>query len=158
MTSSNPEYAELIERLRDLDAKATPAPWRYRPDEYDDWGAVKAPVDEEGRSFWIAQIRDPRVHEDADLSEHRSKGTDPWEANARLVVEARNSVPVLLTALDRLSSDREMLREARDAIASLPEDALGYGQPAFAHDADLHRWPLRDELLSRINTALGDKE
>ncbi len=40
------------------------------------------------------------------------------------------------------------LGQARDAIESLPADALGYG-----HDGEVARWPLQDELLSAIDSA-----
>ena len=48
------------------------------------------------------------------------------------------------------------LREARKAIESLDNDDLGYGQAADGH-GDVYHWPLREELLSKINEAL-DKE
>lgn len=83
--------------------KYTPGPWEYRPDKYDDWGVVKSPAQEVGnydpplflRGF-IAQVRDPNVDDAEALNEHRCAGTDPWEANARLVAAA----PELLDALE----------------------------------------------------------
>lgn len=49
---------------------------------------------------------------------------------------------------------REALEDARDAIASLPEDALGM-EPVQGGFGELIRWdPIRDELLAKINRAL----
>jgi hypothetical protein len=64
-----------------MSAKHTPGPWAYRPAPWDDWGVVRA-----GGSF-ICQARDPKVG-DPDLDLHRRSGTDPWEANARLIAAA----------------------------------------------------------------------
>lgn len=46
----------------------------------------------------------------------------------------------------------EALRHARGAIASLPEDALGFNEPL--HEEDVI-WPLRDELLHAIDAVLN---
>jgi hypothetical protein len=60
-------------------------------------------------------------------------------ANAAFIVKAVNAHADLVKALD----------DARSAIASLPEDALG-----MAND-DAGQWPIRDELLSNIDAALS---
>lgn len=109
------------------DVKHTPGPWVYRPDRYDDWGIVRASVTEQGQFTGgiICQAYDPQARDSITLARHREAGTDPWEANARLIAAA----PTLLEALEGIVSgladqDEEGLIEhapemeaARKAIA-----------------------------------------
>ncbi|WP_158250719.1 hypothetical protein [Novosphingobium sp. HII-3] len=110
---------DLIARLRELDAAATPGPWAYRPDEYDDWGVVKSPrvpVDgfPDGLRCVLAQFRHPEsIHDEEVLNEHRRAKTDPWQGNAELVTFLRNAVPEILEAADQL----EALRSHAEAMA-----------------------------------------
>jgi hypothetical protein len=60
----------------------TKGPWHYRPHEYDDWGVVRAD------KFTICQARDWNAFDEETLAQHRKAGTDPWEANARLIAAA----------------------------------------------------------------------
>lgn len=56
---------------------------------------------------------------------------------------------------------REALEDARDAIASLPEDALGTASELVTHpdgERGLMSWPIRDELMAKINRALDEAE
>jgi len=67
---------------------------------------------------------------------------DESEANARLI----SAAPELY----------ERLKEARDAIASLPEYALGGENIVHPHDGEVvGHYPIRDELLSNIDAALS---
>jgi len=77
----------------------TPGPWLYRPEKYDDWGTVRAAPDAEGRMFHICQARNPAILH-ADYDKYRESGTDPFEANARLIAAA----PELLGALEDIAS------------------------------------------------------
>lgn len=115
--------------LRDLHEAATPGDWAYRPDPFDDWGIVKSPPDRpEGFEYdlrcVLAQFRDPRRLDDDVLAEHRSAKTDPWQANAELVVYLRNHTPAIIGLLENLSTpspdlkaDNAALREALQLIA-----------------------------------------
>lgn len=67
--------------------------------------------------------------------------------------ELRDTLKSLEAERDRL---REALGHAREAIGSLDEDALGFGQlPFTSPDDEGGRYPLRDELLSAIDAALN---
>ncbi len=70
--------------LRSLLDKASPAPWSYRPNEFDDWGFIR---DANGKLVCIA-----RTGEDYNADEHRRNKTDPYAANALLIVEMRNMI------------------------------------------------------------------
>ena len=76
--------------MKNENAKYTPGPWQYRPNKYDDWGVVRSadglPVVQACVGRWSA-----------DFDSHRTNGTDPGEANARLIAAA----PELLAALER---------------------------------------------------------
>lgn len=127
------ETGELVERLWELLAKATQGDWEYRPDEYDDWGFIRGPEADfsfgRGRPI-VAMSRDGADR--GDHSEHRRNGTDPYEDNGRLIVEAKNALPTLLTELE---AAKARIRE---------EYARGLVDAAKV----AHR---REELLQRAN-------
>lgn len=96
--------SSLANELEKLAGEATPGPWAYRPDQYDDWGVVKSPPERpDGFEYdlrcVLAQFRDPKALDDETLSAHRAAKTDPWAANAQLVVTLRNNLPAILGAL-----------------------------------------------------------
>lgn len=109
----------LTERLKDLLAKATPGPWAYRPEMYDDWGFIRGPEVEMpyGPGYPIvAMSREgymPNAH--AGHDEHRRNGTDPYRPNGELIVEAVNAIPALIEALEAEKSRAAILAaELRD--------------------------------------------
>ncbi|AIT81253.1 hypothetical protein [Novosphingobium pentaromativorans] len=75
----------------------TKGPWEYRNQPHDDWGIVRA-----GR-YLICQARSPEVYTDEQLSAHRRAGTDPWEANARLISAAPELLALLAEADRRIA-------------------------------------------------------
>lgn len=70
-------------------------------------------------------------------------------ALARAAIEAIR-IEQLHKEVERLT---DAASRARDAIASLPEDALGMAQIAFGTPG-VDVYPIRDELLAEIDTAL----
>lgn len=92
-----------LDKLRELLAKATPGPWEYRPDKYDDWGFIRGPEVERsyGRAKMVVALSRDGPDE-KDHSEHRRDGTDPYEANGRLIVAAVNALPSLIGRIDML--------------------------------------------------------
>lgn len=119
MTMPETTQSDLVERLRELDAAATPGPWAYRPDDMDDWGIVKSPrqpVDgfEGGLRCCLAQFRHPEALDEEVLNAHRRAKTDPWQGNAELVTFLRNAVPDILgmaAEITRLRADSERLQK-----------------------------------------------
>lgn len=95
----------------------TKGPWSYGLEDYDDWGIARVPA-----GFIICQARAPVTEEEK--SQCRVNGTDPYEANARLIAAALE----LLEALDNLAIAIGMgwdlhgvLNVARTAIAKARE-------------------------------------
>jgi hypothetical protein len=105
--------AELVGRLRGLLEKATALPWSYRPDPYDDWGFIRGPAIELSYGPGQPVVAISRDNEfGADHDEHRRNKTDPFEPNGRLITEAVNALPTLLTTIETLA---EALAEATKA-------------------------------------------
>lgn len=91
------------ERLRSLLAEASPGPWVYRPDKYDDWGWIRGVEQDSDIGRYrpiVANAKNSNVGEAA-MAEHRSAGTDPYGPNALLIVEAVNALPALLDTIER---------------------------------------------------------
>lgn len=118
-----------IDELERLLAAATPGEWAYRPDEYDDWGIVKSAPREVGNydppfimRGVIGQFRDPDARDEDTLKEHRRNGTDPWYANASLIVAARNSLPAMIAEIRELRAENARLKEDVRRQTSLAND------------------------------------
>jgi hypothetical protein len=130
-TSTDAGQRALVERLRELLAKATPLPWRYRPEESDDWGFIRGGERSEFGYPIVAVGRGS--HDDHD--EHRRNGTDPYGPNSELIVEAINALPTLLAAFaspvtPAAAVDREAV--ARQLYAWSPcilEESIGCDGP-----------------------------
>ena len=73
------------------EGKHTPLPWAVRPQKHDDWGYIRGP---DGTLACIARGAD-----DKDFDQHRRDGTNPYAANAELIVRSVNSLPALVEAL-----------------------------------------------------------
>lgn len=101
--------------------KHTPGPWSYRPMKYDDWGYVRGAEEADGFQPFICQAKDSRKT-DKDENIARQNGTDPWEANARLIAAA----PELLEALEEI---RDMLWSRPD-ISDRLRPLMGFAEEA----------------------------
>lgn len=104
----------LIERLEALLSAGNGYPWAYRPKQYDDWGFIRCAPDAEGRE-WIAAISHGGGRDD-NLDEHRRNRTDPYEPHGRLIVEAVNALPTLLSALRSTAKEVDRLRIQMERI------------------------------------------
>ena len=84
-----------------------------------------------------------------------ASGTKIKDANNEIVASIprnhsnRTEISRLIAAAPELL---QRLEDARNAIASLDEDALGYAPGDF--DIGVNPWPLKDELLYRIDEAI----
>jgi hypothetical protein len=103
MTETKQQTLADLERL---EKKATPGPWAYRPYKDDDWGFIRGPF------RYIAAISRNGDKKAVDLDDHRVKGTDPYEANGRLIVALRNH------ALPLLREQGEEIERLRDRSES----------------------------------------
>lgn len=103
----------FVAELRALLAKATPGPWRYRPEEYDDWGFIRGG---ERGEFGFPMVAVGRgSHNDHD--EHRRNGTDPYGPNSELIVAAANALPTLLDALETQGAHEGVIEALLEAFA-----------------------------------------
>lgn len=111
-------------------------------------GFTKGPWAVQGSEVWathgirfnLTTVGTPLI---ARVCEHKDAERGfPYEANARLIASA----PELY----------ERLKEARDAIASLPEYALGGESIYSSHTGEIvGDYPIRDKLLHHIDAALS---
>lgn len=90
----------------------TPGPWQYRPNEYDDWGFVRAlPLPGENIGHIVAVAKDTSVPFEA-YDEYRERKADPFEANARLIAAAPDMLDALHKAREWLegwgSAERQL--------------------------------------------------
>lgn len=109
------------------EAKHTPGPWSIV--RYGDGSSLVIHSDEDNRVCFMATASQDRPSSHASI-----------RANARLIVAA----PAMF----------EALKDAERAIASLPEDALGYANDL----AERERWPIKEELLHKIRSALSQAQ
>jgi hypothetical protein len=100
--------------MRDL-TKSTPGPWSYRSEYHDDWGVVRGPTADLGLE-WIVAVADAGRRVDSrEYAAHRENGTDPYEANARLITAA----PAFLAACQGTDPDVTALEWLASVLADL---------------------------------------
>lgn len=128
MTPPNPTQSDLVERLRALDAAATPGPWEtdseYDGDGYASSGGgcvsgwnnwfVGADIDGKWRTLLDTVNSDHKLIED----DRDSEGGSAWDvigaANAELVTFLRNAVPEIIAMAEeaaRLRAHCEAMEE-----------------------------------------------
>ena len=96
------------------EAKHTPGPWSYRPAKYDDWGFVRAePPTGETLGHLVAVAKDSTVRFE-DYDAHRANGTDPFEANGRLIAAAPDMLEALRAVHNCGNGGAKLSRTASD--------------------------------------------
>lgn len=83
--------------------KHTPAPWRYRPDEFDDWGWIKGPENTPWNTSLVAIARPGFALTEEQLYACRTRHEDPAEANAAFIIRAVNAHEALVEALKKIA-------------------------------------------------------
>lgn len=123
---------DLTERLRGRIAEASPLPWVYRPDKYDDWGWIRGVEQESDIGRYrpvVAIAKDSNVREET-FGLHRQNKTDPYGPNALLITDAVNALPDLLTTLETLTQENARLREALEGYRDAAHRRMGVGLSA----------------------------
>lgn len=145
MTPMTPDVpaicADDVARLRKRLAEASPQPWVYRPDKYDDWGFIRG-VERDDKGIGpfrpiVALARDSMVGTEQE-NDHRSAGTDPYGPNALLIVEAVNALPALLDTIER---QRELLKRVRTSMVLLQQNSEGCAANHYGGDHQMFGMP-----------------
>lgn len=89
----------------------TPTPWVIRPERHDDWGWIRGA---DGELACIA-----RHHDRKDDDKHRMDKTDPYAANAALIVKAVNNHERLVKAVQDLLYGMQRVSERPDSLVAL---------------------------------------
>jgi hypothetical protein len=124
-----------------MTATHTPTPWVYRPRDYDDWGWIRGP------DGVLAATARSACEYDAD--EHRRNGTDPFEANAAIIVEAVNSHASLKARIQELEAALQVAQELF-AIVVNPQD--------HPNTSVQHLWAQCKEMECKIRDLLQPKD
>lgn len=95
------------------------APWKYRPNEHDDWGRV---VGSDGLTICYARVSRFTPEEQ---QSHREKGTDPVEGIARLIAAAPDLLEAAWQALGSLKALGAEKGHASDALRAAIARAEG---------------------------------
>lgn len=92
------EIQETINRLRELDRKASPAPWSYNP-----WSANSSGEVTQNITYGWGEEEEILIGEvSCLLTEH----------DAEMIAQARNAIPALLAEIERLTEENlELKRE-----------------------------------------------
>lgn len=157
-----------LDRLRGLVEAASPLPWVYRPEKYDDWGWIRG-VERDDRGIGpfrpiVANAKDSLVS-DEDMDAHRRAGTDPYSPNAELIVTAVNLIPTLLanaaTPANGEQVEPDKLKTAYLALLTISQEddgPLGRYAAKIARAVEPNATPAEDarERVRVLEEALRD--
>lgn len=111
----------LIERLKELDAKATPGPWQWvQGNEVGDWHAIVGPRHDKN---WI-KASDDFILTDGSACGEYSADIDVDGPDAHLIAEMRNALPKLLAVVEASKNHVDGLIKgdldgSKDALAAI---------------------------------------
>lgn len=117
---------EVIARLKELEAKATPAPLKHRwesdgqkPDRYFAHG-----------THLIETVRDNQVIDNMNVAIMQRLGPQETAANAELFVMLRNAARSLISDSERLAAAEARVRELEEAVTLLGTEARAWREYA----------------------------
>lgn len=147
-----------VDRLRTLVEAASPLPWVYRPDKYDDWGWIRGVEQDSSIGRYrptVANAKNSNVT-DEEMVLHRRAGTDPYGPNAALIVAAVNLIPTLLAnAATTANGEQVDLAHELWALAQLgPNEGIEDGAARIA--ARLASTPTEDARVKVLEEALRE--
>lgn len=99
-----------IEQMLEAARKATPGTWRYRPEQFDDWGFIRAEPTEDGKGWPVAIAKHGSYLGEDGAADYRSRSADPCELNGRHIVNC--SPAAIIALLTELLEWRRALRVA----------------------------------------------
>jgi hypothetical protein len=97
--------------------KHTPTPWIYRPHRHDDWGFIR-----DSQGDLVAVAKNSKIS----FSEHdgfRSRKEDPYEANAKRIVQCVNEYDGLIETIATLRAEKAELIEALRATKTILQES-----------------------------------
>lgn len=101
-----PDYKKLAKDLKNLDEKASKAPWIYEDIKNENWGVISVePKDKNHNGFYAARAYAGRQITEEELNQHRDAETDPYGPNAELIVFLRNNTDLMLQLLKEKSEE-----------------------------------------------------
>lgn len=127
--------SDLIAELKRLGEAATPGPWEtetinadfYEPDRITSRGISQ----KDGKGLNQGEDYEMFSVDDCDL-----------------IIALRNALPQILALLEAGEGLVKTARDARNALSSLPIDALG------ETDDGIHSWPIRDEMTAHLDAKI----
>ena len=106
-----------IDELKELEEKATPGPWKVRPNPFDNWGTVTCFITIKGEEWRlpVCTTSIPWMYRPEDLG--KNKAPSPIDENAHLISAMRNLAAELLALWQAgKDGDIEAIVAATDAL------------------------------------------
>jgi hypothetical protein len=129
---------DRLDQLKQLCEKATPGPWLYRPNKYDDWGIIKtADVSADGRDvgYIVARAYYGGCITQEIENQARVDKSCPYAHNGLLITASRTALPELIALCEQMAGALEKgveLLEPFQDTGMLGERALNQHREALS--------------------------
>ncbi|PCJ95921.1 MAG: hypothetical protein COA52_02430 [Hyphomicrobiales bacterium] len=108
--TDQPDGAVLLAEIMEGLEGVTPSPWAYMPNEFDDWGTVRAKISNAGQSYGAA-VSFTRTHNAVDYAKHWKDGTDPYSDNGKHLARCSpDNIRAISAAMKAKDSEIERLK------------------------------------------------